>query len=65
MERVITNKTIEQVEFEADYKLKVRKVLSILQKIAYADRDGKNIDIRSLQDKDFYETFIEYKYYHI
>lgn len=63
MERVIENKSIEQLEFEPDYKLKVTKVLAILQEFAKADKEGVVPELKTQVERDLFDTFVEYKLY--
>lgn len=63
MEMVIANKSIEQLEFTPDYKLKVTEVLYNLQRFAKADSEGLMPELNTQAEHDLYNTFIEYKNY--
>lgn len=63
MELVISKKSIEQLEFAPDYKLKVTEVLSTLQRFAEIDKDGLVPELNTQAEKDLYNTFVEYKNY--
>lgn len=66
MERVIENKSIEQLQFEPDYILKVTEVLSILEgfKKEYLC-DGVTPVFHSPEEKDLFETFVTYVQYNL
>lgn len=65
MTKVIATKSIEQLEFEPDYKLKVTEVLAILKRFAEADNESRIPILNTQAEKDLYETFISYKNYNI
>lgn len=65
MDRVIKNRSIEQLEFKPDYILKVSDVLNILNKFVRAEKDGEIPVLLTQADKDLYNTYVEYKKYTI
>lgn len=66
MERVIEDKSIKQLEFEPDYKLKVTEVLSILEGFKKEYQcDGVTPKFNSSAEKDLFETFVSYVQYNL
>lgn len=65
MDKVIANKSIEQLECLPDYKLKVSEVLAILLKFARADNECITPTLVTQQERDLYETYVSYKNYRL
>ena len=63
MERVIEKKSIEQLEFDPDYKLKVTEVLAILSAFSTFEKTGKTIVLNTQAERDLFETYSSYKNY--
>lgn len=60
---VAEKKNISTIKFEPDYKMKVSEVLSMLQRFAHAEENGAMPVLVSQAEKDFYETYLNYKNY--
>lgn len=65
IEKVIENKSIEQIQVEPDYKLKVTEVLNILQTFVKLDKENVLPKLKTPIERELHETYLSYKEYNI